>query len=137
MPRILVTGLPNALRDTRELRDLLLDEIPLAVEQSPGFAISRDDVSVHAPPDMVDDRPARIVTFNVEGLLRKPERTTAMHQQLCNAIADVLVAYLQRQGVRYDKLVGWCLRIDREEDAFVRRTPQLAASSERTPGRLR
>jgi len=123
MPRILVTGLPNALRGTRELRVLLLDEIPLAVEQSPGFAITRDDVSVHAPPDMVDDRPVRIVTFNVEGLLRKPERTTAMHQQLCNAIADVLVAYLQRQGVRYDKLVGWCLRIDREEDAFVRRTP--------------
>ena len=123
MPRILVTGLPNALQGTRELRDLLLNEIPLVVEQAPGFAITRDDVSVHAPPDMVDDRPVRIVTFNVEGLLRKPERTTPMHEQLCNAIADALVAFLQRQGVRYDSLVGWCLRIDRDEDAFVRRTP--------------
>jgi len=123
MPRILVTGLPNTLQGTRELRDLLLNEIPLVVEQAPGFAITRDDVSVHAPPDMVDDRPVRIVTFNVEGLLRKPERTTPMHEQLCNAIADALVVFLQRQGVRYDSLVGWCLRIDRDEDAFVRRAP--------------
>jgi hypothetical protein len=121
MPRIFVTGLPNALQDTPELRRLLLDEIPLAVEQSPGFAITRNDVSVHATPDMVDDRPVRIVTFNVEGLLRKPERTMPMHQQLCNAIADVLVAFLARQGVKYDSLVGWCLRIDQDEDAFVRR----------------
>ena len=123
MPRILVTGLPNALQGTPELRDLLLNEIPLVVEQAPGFAITRDDVSVHAPPDMVDDRRVRIVTFNVEGLLRKPERTTPMHEQLCNAIADLLVAFLQRQHVAYDSLVGWCLRIDRDEDAFVRRTP--------------
>jgi hypothetical protein len=123
MPRILVTGLPNALQGTSELRRLLLDDIPLAVERAPGFAITRDDVSVHAPHDMVDDRPVRIVTFNVEGLLRKSERTTPMHEQLCNAIADVLVAFLEQQGVRYDSLVGWCLRIDRDEDAFVRRTP--------------
>jgi len=123
MPRIFITGLPNALQGTPELRRLLLDEIPLAVEQSPGFAIMRNDVSVHAPPDMVDDRPVRIVTFNVEGLLRKPDRTTPMHEHLCNAIADVLLAFLEKQDVRYDSLVGWCLRIDRDEDAFVRRTP--------------
>jgi len=123
MPRILVTGLPNALQGTSELRRLLLNDIPLAVEQSPGFAIGRDDVSVHAPPDMIDERPVRIVTFNVEGLLRKPDRTTPMHDQLCNAIADVLVAFLEAQNVRYDSLVGWCLRIDRDEDAFIRRTP--------------
>jgi hypothetical protein len=121
MPRILVTGLPNVLQGTRELRDLLLNEIPLVVEQAPGFAITRNDVSAHAPPDMLDDRPVRIVTFNVEGLLRKPERTTQMHEQLCNAIADALVAFLHRQDVSYDSLVGWCLRIDRNEDAFVRR----------------
>jgi len=42
---------------------------------------------------------------------------------LCNAIADMLVAFLGRQGVHYDSLVGWCLRIDRDEDAFIRRTP--------------
>jgi hypothetical protein len=123
MPRILVTGLPNALQGTPELRRLLLVDLPLAVEQSPGFAITRHDVSAHAPPDMVDDRPVRIVTFNVEGLLRKPDRTSQMHEQLCNAIADVLVAFLNQQGIRYDSLVGWCLRIDGAEDAFVRRTP--------------
>jgi hypothetical protein len=123
MPRILVTGLPNSLQGTPELRRLLLDQIPLVVEQSPGFLITRDDVSVHAPLDMVDDRPVRIVTFNVEGLLLKPDRTTPMHDALCNAIADLLVAFLKAQGVRYDSLVGWCLRIDRDEDAFVRRTP--------------
>ena len=122
MPRILVTGLPNSLQGTPELRRLLLDQIPLAVEQSPGFLITRGDVSVHAPPDMVDDRPVRIVTFNVEGLLRKPDRTTPMHEALCNTIADVLVAFLKEQGVRYDSLVGWCLRIDRDKDAFIRRT---------------
>jgi len=123
MPRILVTGLPNTLQGTPELRRLLLDDLPLAVERSPGFAIRRDDVSVHAPPDMVDDRSMRIVTFNVEGLLRKPDRTTPMHEQLCNALADVLVTFLEEQGVRYNSLVGWCLRIDRDEDAFVRRVP--------------
>ena len=123
MPRILVTGLPNTLQGTPELRRLLLDDLPLAVERSPGFAIRREDVSVHAPPDMVDDRPVRIVTFNIEGLLRKPERTTPMHEHLCNALADVLVAFLDKQGVRYDSLVGWCLRIDAADDAFVRRTP--------------
>ena len=123
MPRILVTGLPNALQGTSELRRLLLNDIPLAVEQSPGFAIGRDDVSVHAPPDMVDDRPVRIITFNLEGLLRKPDRTPPMHEQLCDAIADVLVAFLEAQNVLYESLVGWCLRIDRDEDAFVRRTP--------------
>jgi len=80
MPRILVTGLPNSLQGTPELRQLLLDQIPLAVERSPGFLIGRDDVSVHAPPDMVDDRPVHVVTFNVEGLLRKPDRTTPMHE---------------------------------------------------------
>ena len=118
-----MTGLPNSLQGTPELRHLLLDQIPLAVEQLPGFLIARNDVSVHAPPDMADDRPVRIVTFNVEGLLRKPNRTTPMHEALCNAIADVLVAFLEKQGVRYDSLVGWCLRIDRDEDAFIRRTP--------------
>jgi hypothetical protein len=123
MPRVLVTGLPNALQGTHELRRLLLEEIPIAVEQTPVFAITRDDVSVHAPPDMVGDRPVRIVTFNVEGLLHKPERTPELNQRLCNAIADVLVAFLGRQGVHYDSLVGWCLRIDRDEDAFIRRTP--------------
>jgi len=123
MPRVLVTGLPNSLQATPELRRLLLDDLPLAVERSPGFAIRREDVSVHAPPDMVDDRPVRIVTFNIEGLLRKPERTTPMHEHLCNALADVLVAFLDKQGVRYDSLVGWCLRIDAADDAFVRRTP--------------
>src|SRR3954463_10385971 len=122
MPRILITGLPNSLQGTPELRRLLLEDLPMAVEQSPGFAIGRADVSVHAPPDMVDDRPVRIITFNVEGLLRKPDRTTPMHEALCNAIADVLVAFLEKQGVRYDSLVGWCLRIDAAEDAFVRRT---------------
>ena len=123
MPRILLTGLPNALQGTPELRRLLLDDLPLAVEKAPGFAIGRNDVSVHAPPDMIDDRPVRVVTFNVEGLLRKPERTPSMHALLCNAIADVLVAFLERQDVGYDSLVGWCLRIDAVEDAFVRRTP--------------
>ena len=44
--------LPNALQGTPELRRLLLDDLPLAVEQSPGFAITRNDVSVHAPPDL-------------------------------------------------------------------------------------
>ena len=123
MPRILVTGLPNALQGTPALRRLLLEDLPMAVEQTPGFAIGRNDVSAHAPPDMVDDRPLRIVTFNVEGLLGKPDRTTPMHEQLCNALADVLVAFLAKQGIRYDSLVGWCLRIDAVEDAFVRRTP--------------
>jgi hypothetical protein len=123
MPRILITGLPNSLQGTPQLRRLLLEDLPLAVEQAPGFAIGRNDVSVHAPPDMVDDRPVRIITFNVEGLLRKPERTPPMHAQLCNAIADVLLAFLDKQDVRYDSLVGWCLRIDANDDAFVRRTP--------------
>jgi|SRR4051794_14259321 len=123
MPRILLTGLPNSLQGTPELRRLLLEQIPLAVEQSPGFLIARDDVSVHAPPDMVNDRPVRIVTFNVEGLLRKPDRPAPMHEALCNAIADVLASFLDNQGVPYDSLVGWCVRIDRDEDAFVRRTP--------------
>ena len=44
---------------------------------------------------MVDERPVLIVTFSVEGLLRKPDRTTPMHEALCNAIADVLVAFLE------------------------------------------
>jgi len=123
MPRILITGLPNSLQGTPELRRLLLEDLPAAVELSPGFAIGRNDVAVQAPPDMVDDRPLRIVTFNVEGLLRKPDRTPPMHEQLCNALADVLVAFLEAQDVRYDSLVGWCLRIDRGEDAFIRRTP--------------
>jgi len=127
MPRILLTGLPNALQGTPHLRRLLLEDLPLAVEKTPVFAIGRNDVSVHASPDMVDDRPVRVVTFNVEGLLRKPERTRELHAQLCNAIADVLVAFLDAQGVRYDSLVGWCLRIDAEDDAFVRRTPAAPA----------
>jgi hypothetical protein len=123
MPRILITGLPNALHGTTALSRLLLEDLPLAVERTPGFAITRDDVSVHAPPDMIDERPVRIVTFNVEGLLRKPERTTPMHEALCNAIADAIVAFLHEQDVHYSSLVGWCLRIDGAEDAFVRRTP--------------
>jgi hypothetical protein len=123
MPRIFITGLPNRLQGTPELRSLLLDDLPLAVEGQTVFAISRDDVSAHAAPDMIDDRPLRIVTFNIEGLLRKPERTPEANQALCNALADVLVAFLAKNGVAYDSLVGWCLRIDRDEDAFVRREP--------------
>lgn len=123
MPRIIVTGLPNSLQGTPALRDLLLDALPLCFERNSGFAISRTDVTAHAPPDMIDDRPLRIVSFNVEGLLRKPERTTAMHQALCNTIADALVTFCRAQGVGYNTLVGWCLRIDRGEDAFVRRIP--------------
>src|SRR5262245_42655525 len=100
MPRILLTGLPNALQGTPELRRLVLEDLPMAVENSASFAIGRNDVSVHAPPDMVDDRPVRIVTFNVEALLRKLERTTQMHEELCNALADVLVTFLEKNGVR-------------------------------------
>jgi hypothetical protein len=123
VPRIFITGLPNRLQATPALRSLLVDDLPLVFEQHPVFAISRDDVSCHAAPDMVDDRTLRIVTFNVEGLLRKPERTPEANQALCDAIADVLVAFLTKTGAEYDSLVGWCLRIERDEDAFVRRVP--------------
>jgi hypothetical protein len=124
VPRVFITGIPNALQETEALRRLLLDDIPLAVERTPVFAIGRNDVSAHASPDMIDDRPVRIISFNVEGLLRKPERTDETNQQLCNAIADVLVAFLEAQKVTYDSLVGWCLRIDAAPDAFIRRTPR-------------
>jgi hypothetical protein len=72
---------------------------------------------------MIDDRPVRIVSFNVEGLLRKPDRTTPMQTELCDKLADVLVAFCNANNVKYDSLVGWCLRIDAAEDAFVRRSP--------------
>ena len=120
MPRILLTGLPNGLQGTEPLRDLLLHRLPLAVEGTAGFGISRAHVYAHAFPDLVDDRPARAIIFTVEGLLDKPERTAAMRRDLCVAIRDTLAAFLKETQVPYEVILGWCVRIDREEDGFVR-----------------
>jgi hypothetical protein len=120
MPRILITGLPNAIEETDSLRELLVCQIPLAVEGTAGFDISRRHVYAHALQDLVDERPARVVTFTVEGLLDRPERTGAMRRALCEAIRDTLTAFLTRTDIPYEQVLGWCVRIDRDEDGFVR-----------------
>jgi hypothetical protein len=123
MPRILVTGLPNDMQGSEPLRDLLVTAIPLAVEGAEGFGISRDHVFVHALPDLVDER--RVVTFTIEGLLAKPERTPQMRRALCEAVANALAVFLDRMHVPYESIVGWCVQTNRDEDGFVRRAGQL------------
>jgi hypothetical protein len=121
MPRVLITGLPNALQGTHQLEDLLLERIPLAVEGAAGFQISRHHVYAHALPDLLDERPARVVTFTVEGLLDRAERTGQMRRALCYAICDALASYLVQIELPYDSILGWCVRTDGDEDGFVRR----------------
>lgn len=120
MPRILITGLPNRLQESDTLRQLLVNDIPLSVERTPGFAITANSVFAHAVPDLVDERPARVVTFTVEGLLEKSDRTAPMRLALCEAISDTLSAFLVRMEIPYASVLGWCVRIDREEDGFIR-----------------
>lgn len=123
MPRILITGLPNAIHGTSQLQDLLVEGIPRAVEGTAGFEISRQHVLVHALPDLVDERPHRVVAFTVEGLIDRPERTARMRQTLCETIGEALAAFLAQMEVPYDSILGWCVRINRDEDGFVRRAP--------------
>ena len=54
MPRILITGLPNRLQGSNKLRRLVIETIPNAVEQTPGFSIAARDVDVRAVADMID-----------------------------------------------------------------------------------
>jgi len=120
MPRILITGLSAAICDTDALRRLLTLDVPMAVEKVDGFAISRDHVYVHALPDLIQ-RPSTVVTFAVEGLIARPERTAGMRHALCSSVADAIAAYMQRTDSRYESIIGWCARIDRDDDGFVRR----------------
>jgi hypothetical protein len=120
VPRILVTGLPGRLQGHPALIELLTKTLPLVVEGVRGFGISRDHVFAHAVPDLADVHRA-VVTFTVEGLLVKPERTPAMRQHLSDAVADAIAACLDQAGIRYDSIVGWCVQIDRGGDGFVRR----------------
>ena len=84
MPRILITGLPNTLQGSDELRGLLVDEIPRAVERQPGFGIDRRHVYAQAVGDLADERPTRVVAFTIEGLIDRPERTAEMRCALCD-----------------------------------------------------
>ena len=45
MPRILITGLPNRLQGSNKLRRLVIETIPNAVEQTPGFSIAARDAT--------------------------------------------------------------------------------------------
>ena len=126
MPRILVTGLPSAIREADELRDLLIEGIPLAAERTVGLGISKQHVYAHALLDPVDKRPERVVTFTVEGLFDSQGRTAQMRRELCNAISDALADSLVRMEIPFGSIVGWCVRIDRDEDGFVRRGPRPA-----------
>jgi hypothetical protein len=123
MPRILVTSLPKAVEGTAGLQDLLINGIPLAVEGTAGFDISRRHVYAYALADLVVARPARVVIFTVEGRLDRPERTGSMRRALCDAICETLAAFLARTDISYEAILGWCVRIDRDEDGFVRRAP--------------
>ena len=51
----------------------------------------------------------------------RPERTAGMRRELCHAICDALGPFLRLTGFPYEAIVGWCVRIDREQDGFVRR----------------
>ena len=128
MPRILVTGLPNRLQGNELLRDRLVTAIPLAVENTEGFGISRDHVFVHAIPSLVDER--TVVAFTIEGLLAKPGRTAEMRRALCDAVANALAIFLDRVQVPYDSIVGWCVQTNLYEDGCVRRPGRPPLESE-------
>lgn len=121
MPRILICGLPRALPDGELLRQLLIRDLPAAVENTAGFDISRAHVFAHAVSEIIE-RPTVAVTFTIEGLIAKPERTAAMRQALCRAVADTIAGYFDRANLQYDSIVGWCVQIDRDDDGFVRRS---------------
>ncbi len=133
MPRILITGLPERLKDTAALRRLLVEEIPAVVERQPGFGIAAEHVYVHALPDLLDDRPARSIVFTVEGLIDRPERTSEMRRSLCEAVADTIEAFMTRESVPCESVLGWCVRMDRQDDGFVRRS-HTRGPLEPTPG---
>lgn len=120
MPRILITGIPAAIHDAEALRQLLTLDVPMAVQNVDGFGISGEHVYAHALPDAVE-RSAVVVTFAVDGLIAKPERTAAMRQALCGAVADAIAGYLERTGTRYKSIIGWCAQISRDDDGFVRK----------------
>ena len=120
MPRILRTGRPAGTDHAAALRQLLTVDVPMAVEGVDGLEISREHVHAHAVPDAID-RPSVAVTFAVEGLLDKPERTSTMRQALCSAVADAISAYLNRTRTQYDSIAGWCVQINREDDGFIRK----------------
>lgn len=129
MPRILITGLPtDGSSNAEALQHLLTVRVPLAVESVEGFGISHEHVYVHALPDLVT-RSRIVVMFSVDGLLAKPERTAAMRQTLVRSVAESLVCYLNDIGAPYEAVVGWCGQIDREDDGFIRRSPQKSQSS--------
>ena len=92
----------------------------MAVQNVEGFGISREHVHAHALPDAIE-RPSVAVTFTVEGLLDKPERTSRMRHALCSAVAEAIADYLNRTNTRYESIAGWCVQINRENDGFVRK----------------
>jgi hypothetical protein len=120
MPRILIAGLPKAVPDSEFLRQLLVRDLPAIVEKAEGFDISRTHVVAHIVPEIIE-RPTSMVTFTIEGLIAQPERTAAMRQALCAAVADTIGGYLGRANLRYESIVGWCVQINRDDDGFVRR----------------
>ncbi len=120
MPRVLISGLPKVVPDPDALRQLVVQDIPEAVESAKGFDISGAHVMVHVVPEVIE-RPPMAVMFTIEGLIAKPERTATMRQALCKAVADVIAVYLDRAGLPYESIVGWCGQIDRGDDGFVRR----------------
>lgn len=127
MPRILITGLPKAVPDADALRQLLVRDLPSAVENTEGFDISHTHVFAHVVPEIIE-RPTVVVTFTIEGLIAKPERTATMRQALCNGVADAIVGYLDQANLHYESIVGWCVQIDRVEDGFVRRPGRTSAT---------
>jgi len=126
MPRILITGLPTVSRAPDALRLLLTESLPTAVQGIHGFGIAQEHVYAYAVADSVT-RPSIVVTFSIDGLIAKPERTATMRQTLCAIVADSIVRYLEESGTTYEAVIGWCEQIDRADDGFVRRVPPRLA----------
>lgn len=92
MPILTVKGMPT---QTPQL-ELLLFRLADAAAGIKELALTRNQVSVFFPLDMVREGIGEELIAFVDGLFKKPERTPEVLKRLAESIRDVLADFAQR-----------------------------------------
>ena len=120
MPVLFVNGMPKAIcSKVEDIIPLLLE----AVASVKGLDITKDDVTIFLPQDMIQKGLGEEITVFVEGLFDNEKRTPAVRQELASVIAQTIGNFVkgveESWPVKCKKIEVFVKKFDSSKDGFT------------------
>lgn len=117
MPVITVLGIPEELRNTAELEELVLFQLKYAVASVPEMGVLPEQVTVFIPSDLLTkglgDELIAFVDF-----FAKPERTSEVKQLVADAVQICLLKFALKNIPHCTFIEVFMRPLQKEEDGY-------------------